>query len=215
MEIMGIVFGLFVLVVAGFIVSLKLSVARHQALTGVPHPSELPAEVRHQTAGLRRLREEIERTMKANKNMPEVQVVGREALEASAELIRKVTQVALQRDNLRRAHRNARLDEEEEARMELKAAQSTSVEERASIERTLANYRQAKDNMESAESQLGSFEQQVKEAEAALGELHSRMAMMTAMGARATAEDLRDNLSHLQSLSTSLDEVNQTLEVGR
>ena len=207
MEILAVVCGLFVLVVGGFIVSMKISVMRHQAVMGFPHPTDLPAEVRHQTAGLRRLRDEIERTMRANKNLPEVQVVGKEALAAAAELINKITTVALQRDQLRRAHRDARIGEDEEARLELKAAQSTSIEERSSIERTLANYRRAKDNMEQAESRLGDFENQVREAEAALSELHSRMAMMTAMGARMTADDLRDNLSHINSLSTTLDEV--------
>ncbi|MBX3110667.1 MAG: hypothetical protein KF857_01550 [Fimbriimonadaceae bacterium] len=213
MEFLGAIFGLFLLVVVAFIVGLKWSVRRHQALTGVPHPTELPSEVRHQTAGLRRLRDEIERTMKANRNLPELQVVGKEAMEASAQLIAKITQVALQRDNIRRAHRNARISEDEEARLELKSAQAASVEEKASIERTLANYRQAKETLEQADGQLAGFDQQVREAEAALSELHSRMSMMTAMGARGTADDLRDNLSHLQSLSSSIEEVEATMGV--
>ncbi|MBS1709992.1 MAG: hypothetical protein JSS65_14860 [Armatimonadetes bacterium] len=211
MEIVGTLFLLFILVFIGFIVSLKLSVARHQAITGVPHPSELPADVRHQTAKLRRLREDMERTIKGHRDIPEVQVVGKEALEASADLIRKITYLATQRESLRRAHQHASISETEEAQLELKLAQSTSIAERESIERTLANYRRAKDHLEDADNQLGDFQQQVLEAEATLSELHSRIATMTAMGARVSEDELRDTLGRLRSLNTTMDEVQATL----
>lgn len=212
-----IILGLFLLGFFGFVFGLKMSVARERARTGLPHPTEMSAEVRHLTAGLRRQREELMRSVRAHRDLPELQVIGNEALETSADLIIKVTNIAQQRDELRRAHQRAGLGEEEEARLELRSAQATSVEEKAAIEKTLANYRHAKDNLEEAEGRLGDFGQQVRDGEAVLAELHSKMLLMTTLGSRDKGEDLRETLSQLHSLSSSLDEVEATLtsEAGR
>ncbi len=214
MQIFAGLFVAFILIVAAYGFALKMSVNRARWRTGFPHPSEMSAEVRHQTYRLRELREEIERTVRAHKNLPEIQVIGQEALDISRDVIAKVVEFASQRENVRRVYTKGGMTDEDLARLEMKMENAGSVSEKESIAQTISNYQKARGQLEQAEGKFGDLDQQVDEAEAALSEIHSRMMLMTALGSTEKGDDLRETLSRLRSLSTTLDEVDSSLISG-
>lgn len=184
---------------------------------GARHVSELSPTGRHRLSRLTALREQISAILAEHGTNPTIKVIGGEALVEADSLIGRTGTIIASMDELLKIAKDRRESEAELARLQSKLESATSLPEKDSLrlaidvrQTEIAHYTDAERGVERAKSMLD-------EAETALVAIKSQL-MAAAVGQGQDdldPDDLRGMVGRLKSLSSSLEEVEQTMDLAR
>ena len=159
---------------------------------------------------VKKLADDIEAIITANRDSQTVQIVGQEARNEATHLLEQVRKSLVARDKLKKSLRGRYEAEKEigEAKMRLEFADEA---EKAALQSTIDARTLELTHYTEVEEALKKIEIGVNQAEAALAEMKARLSVTAAAGALAQGEgdDLRDTIGRMKALSAGYDEVDQ------
>lgn len=190
------------------------SIAESGRRSGVPDLSEMSAESRILIRPLRELREQIERLVQMNADMPSVRVVGREALAEADKIVEHSLKLGELRTELKKTLRGKSEAEVGLENLRRKLEIAATDEERDALASAVKAHEEEIAHYATIEASIAQVDSRLRSTEAALSELKTRIAVGAA-GARAEAlheHEMSDVVTRLKSLSKSFGEAETMLQ---
>lgn len=202
--------GVAVLLWSAFTFSVRQNkVASQQSLIDTVRPED-----RARLRPLIRLHEEIRQVVASNQSSTAIAVVGSEALIEADRITQHVAEMLRMRARVRKPLSESRDPNQsiERLKAELETAQSDMG--RQALEAALAARSLEGDHYEQVKAAIDRIDVTITQAEASLAEMKARLSAAAAqMKDEAASEDLRESLTRMRSLDTSLDEAEEFLRV--
>lgn len=178
-----------------------------QARSG-PHPSELSAEGRMLLRPLREIHESLEEIVRANPSVPEIKVIGEEALSESRAILGHATQLIQTRSGMKKTLRGKSEAQLARTRLERDLAAATTDSERESLRAAIVATDAQIAEYDKIDQGMAAIIARIKEAQATLSTLK---AQMIAGLASTQHQDLQNSeidgmVQRLRDLNRSLDE---------
>lgn len=206
----------YAIVVAAILVAIAavgfISARNVQAERSGDPAESLSQESRTLLRPIQRLSREVAALVEANKDSPTISVIGAEALAEATRMTAQVARTLQIRDDLKKALKGRYQAEKEigESRMRLEFASAT---ERVSLEAAIEARTAELGHYDEIGAHLRQIETGVNQAEAVLAEIKAKLSLNLSQDAAALgqADDLRDTLSRMRSLSNSYEEAENFL----
>lgn len=217
--VLGIVIGQPLIAVAGAMVyvgSVVLNAITHAQTRNGPHPSELSAEGRMLLRPLRQIHDSLEQVVRANQHVPEIKVIGEEALIESQAIMTHVVSLVQTRSGMKKTMRGKSEAQLAKTRLERDLSNATSDSERESLRAAILATEEQIQEYEKLQKAMDTIIARIKEAQATLSTLKAQMISGLATSQH---EDLQNSemdgmVQRLRDLNRSLDEA-QSMSQGQ
>ncbi len=184
---------------------------------GERHSSEISAEGRAHLRPLKRLRDEIKGIVDKNTDNPTVKVIGNETLVEADALIVRAGSIVDTIDDLRKIAKGLKASEQEVAKLESRLKVSDSLPEKDSLNLALEVRKSEVEHLKKAEAGIAVAQGMLRDSETALLAIKAQLTAAAIGDGQddLDPEGLRGMVGRLKSLSTSLEEAEQTMEQVR
>ncbi len=198
---------------ASFTGIVALMVGSSKPVRKFPSGNQLSQAERNALKPLRKARADLGDVVRAHSSVPEVKVVGTDALAQADLIMLQCLDLIRTQIGAKRVVSGREKSEKELADLELRLTESKTVSEQESLERAADSQRRVLQQVGEFESHVQIIEGRLREATAILLELKVRLVGAALRGSSAgdVTDELTQHLSELKSLSQSLEETQVSL----
>lgn len=214
----GVVLGSPIIIAAGVLVALGGvafgAMSQAQSRSG-PHPSELSAEGRMILRPLRQIHDSLAEIVRNNSDVPEIKVVGEEALLESTGIMLHATELIQRRAQFKKSLRGRSEAQLALNRLQRDLQAATSDAERAALQSAIAATEDQIHEYARLDNAVSTVGARIKEAEATLATMKAQMvaSLATAQYDEVERSELDSMVQRLRDLNRSLDEAQTMNEV--
>lgn len=177
-----------------------------------PPRNQWPQKVKNETKAVYEAYQRVTQALPKMKGADATRALSAEIYETADQLLALAYQTGVKKVEFEATLKDVQKHEQTAAQLELRHAQSSSIDERESLYNSLASYQKILRRMPEIENARLRCDTSMREIEAALIEMHSQVvASGSSMSLEFGSEDgsLRENLTRIRQLSQTIEESQQ------